>query len=478
VTERQLDFDATSHDHGHALTGGGHLHGHQAAGPSSPWARRFAIAVLVCAAVVTLVSMVLLWPDGSSNGSQGPGEPPARLSGEIVSVKKVECPAPPPGLEEPAGPFIEVCGSVTVRLTGGSEAGQLVSTDIPTGPGAPDVEPGDRVVVIPTPDAFTENKYQVIDHQRGQQMWLLILAGALAIVAFGRWRGLAALAGLAVTFAILLVFVVPAILDGRPALLVAIVGAAAIMLLVLYLTHGLNARTSVAVLGTLASLVLTGVLAAVTTAALNLTGVASEEASFLTVTYSDVNMHGLLLAGILIGSLGVLDDVAVTQAATVSELAAANHTLTAVQLYRAAARVGRSHIASVVNTIVLAYAGASLPLLLLLAGARVPAGEVLTSQLLAEEIVRSVVGTIGLVAAVPITTALAAAAARRSAPRPARQGTVSPRYAGTVQRHRSWLDPWDETDETHETDETDETSLPARRLSPPLHAHRDHDDAR
>jgi uncharacterized membrane protein len=188
------------------------------------------------------------------------------------------------------------------------------------------------------------------------------------------------------------------------------------MLLVLYLTHGFNVPTTVALLGVLASLTLTGVLAAVTTAALHLTGVGSEEAAFLAVTYRDVNMQGLLLAGILIGSLGVLDDVAVTQAVTIGELAAANPHMTATKLYRSGARVGRAHIASVVNTIVLAYAGASLPLLLLLAAGGQPLGEMLSTEMLAQEVIRSLVGTVGLVAAVPITTGLAALAARRTAP--------------------------------------------------------------
>jgi uncharacterized membrane protein len=147
---------------------------------------------------------------------------------------------------------------------------------------------------------------------------------------------------------------------------VAVVGSAAIMLVVLYLTHGFTAATSVAAMGTLISLALTGVLAAVATSATYLTGVASDETVYLSVSYGNVDMRGLLLAGILIGSLGVLDDIAVTQAATVEELAAANSTLTATQLYRSATRIGRAHIASVVNTIILAYAGAALPLLLLL----------------------------------------------------------------------------------------------------------------
>ncbi|HET8661453.1 MAG TPA: YibE/F family protein, partial [Micromonosporaceae bacterium] len=219
-------------------------------------------------------------------------------------------------------------------------------------------------------------------------------------------------AGLAVTFSVLLLFIVPAILNGQAPLLVAIVGSAVIMLSVLFLTHGFTLTTAIAVLGTLASLTVTGVLSAVSTWATRLTGVASEEASFLNVAFQDVNMQGLLLAGILIGSLGVLDDVCVTQAATVTELARANPDLTYGQTYQAATRIGRAHIASVINTIILAYAGASLPLLILLAAGDQPVGELLTSQFLAEEIVRSAVGTIGLITAVPITTALAALAAR------------------------------------------------------------------
>jgi uncharacterized membrane protein len=162
------------------------------------------------------------------------------------------------------------------------------------------------------PDSPIGSAYQIIDHQRGTQLWLLVAAFALAVIAFGRWRGLFALVGLAITFGVLLLFVVPAILDGQPPLLVAIVGSAAIMLVVLYLTHGFSVPTSMAVLGTLISLTLTGVLAGVATAATKLTGVASEDSSFLTIAFRDVNMQGLLLAGILIGSLGVLDDITVT----------------------------------------------------------------------------------------------------------------------------------------------------------------------
>jgi len=194
------------------------------------------------------------------------------------------------------------------------------------------------------------------------------------------------------------------------------------MFVVLYLTHGVRRSTSVAVAGTLISLTLTGLLGWASVAGAHLTGYGTEDAFYTGLTMR-VNMQGLLLAGIVIGALGVLDDVTVAQAVAVDELARANPAYGFGDLYRSAARVGRAHIASVVNTIILAYAGASLPLLLLIATSDQPAGQILTNQALAEELVRGMVGTIGLIAAVPITTALAAfvtvRARRARASRPA-----------------------------------------------------------
>jgi uncharacterized membrane protein len=190
-------------------------------------------------------------------------------------------------------------------------------------------------------------------------------------------------------------------------LLVAVVGSSAIMFAALYLTHGVNAHTSVAVAGTLASLLLIGLLGAGFTSVLELTGIGTDDSTYLSASRGDLDLRGLLLAGIVIGALGVLDDVTVTQAVTVAEMAAAGQR-SRRELYRAAIRVGRAHVGSAVNTIVLAYAGASLPVLLLIAASSEPIGDLLTSEFLAQEILRSAVGTIGLVASVPITTALAA----------------------------------------------------------------------
>lgn len=402
-----------------------HAHGDQ---PALPGGRRLTLSLLIPAVLLTLLGMLLLWPRDVPAVTGG-GDGPVTTTGEAVSVTRVECPPVPEG-DTPE----ENCGTVTVRLDGGA----TITTDVPSGPGAPVVEPGDDLELMQLNGEDGATAYAITDHQRGTELWMLGAVFALAVIAFGRWRGLTALAGLAVTFGILLWFIVPAILDGRSPILVAVVGAAAIMLIVLYLTHGLSITTTIAVAGTLASLAITAVLAAVSTAAVHLTGVADETSNFLTITHGDVNMQGLLLAGIVIGSLGVLDDVTVTQSATVTELALANPAYGFGKLYGAATRIGRAHIASVINTIVLAYAGASLPLMLLFAAGDTPVGEVLTTQLIAQELVRSAVGTIGLVAAVPITTALAALlAARRHRPETPGEPAEKARH-----RERPAGDPW------------------------------------
>lgn len=373
-------------------------HADSAAGPGIGRAALFVIAPL---ALVTLVAMVWLWPDPVP-APDGPGALP-ETRGQVVAVTPETC-------REQLPDEVNGCGTALVEVTDGEREGEELEVPLPNGPGAPVVATGDDVVMIET-DTPEGRSFAIVDQQRGSALLVLGLAFAAALVAFGRWRGLSALVGLAVTFLVLVLFVVPAILGGDPPLLIAIVGSAAIALTVLYLTHGFSPSTSVAVLGTLAALALTGVLSAIAVRALHLTGVTDDLSTALGQSYA-VNLEGLLLAGIVIGSLGVLDDVTITQAATVAEVARANPDYRGRDLYRAGARVGRSHIASVVNTIVLAYAGSSLPLLILIVANSEPIGGVLTDQIVAQEIVRSVVATLGLVAAVPITTALAALSTR------------------------------------------------------------------
>jgi uncharacterized membrane protein len=239
---------------------------------------------------------------------------------------------------------------------------------------------------------------------------MALLAGlfAVAVIVIGRMRGLMALVALVISFAVLTLFILPAILHGDNPLLVAVIGGSAIMLIALYLSHGLNARTSVAVIGTLCSLFLIGVLGSGFISWAHLTGNTDDQTGLIHALYPGIDVRGLLLAGVIIGSLGVLDDVTVTQTSAVWELRDADPTANWRKLYLAGMRIGRDHIASVVNTLVLAYAGAALPLLLLFSIARSGVLRVASSELVAEEIVRTLVGSIGLVASVPLTTILAA----------------------------------------------------------------------
>jgi uncharacterized membrane protein len=182
------------------------------------------------------------------------------------------------------------------------------------------------------------------------------------------------------------------------------------MLSVLLLAHGPSVRTATAVVGTAASLLLTLGLAVAFVELSSLTGLTSEDATFVQAVFGDLDVRGLLLAGIVIGAVGILDDVTVTQVSAVYELRQADPAMPVRELYRAGLRVGRDHVASLVNTLLLAYAGASLPLLVIFTTSDQGLAGTLTNGVLAEEVVRTLVGSIGLVAAVPITTALAALA--------------------------------------------------------------------
>ncbi|MFG3439429.1 YibE/F family protein [Nonomuraea sp. NPDC047897] len=386
-------------------------HGHGADVPTSRRAVVATLAVLVPVAIATVVMLVWLWPTGQQ--ADVPPDGVSQLGGTVTAVQSLPCQPTPEGMP-PADSA--TCGDAVVRVDEGPDAGRKVKLPLPTGPGAQRFEAGDEVVLIKFDDPEPESTgYQISDHDRESQLWLFGVAFALAVIAFGRWRGVTALVGLAITFVLLLTFLIPGILGGEPPMLVAIVGAAAIMLSVLFLTHGFTLTTSMAVLGTLASLTVTGALSYASIGFARLSGV-TDDSSFTLGLSMPIDAQGLLLASIIIGALGVLDDVTVTQAVTVTELAAANPSYGFRRLYRAGSRVGRAHIASVINTIILAYAGASLPLLLLFSIGNQPLGEALATPVIAQEIVRSVVGTLGLISAVPITTALAALVASRRDP--------------------------------------------------------------
>ncbi|WP_425470943.1 YibE/F family protein [Streptomyces armeniacus] len=365
--------------------------------------------------------MLVLWPGDAqhSGGPSGVGFDRPTFDARVTAVKEVDCEdvnaqpqQPPPGQEPQGQPGQNQggkrpCQKATVEVTSGKDKGHTF-TEIVTPDATRTYSTGQDVVVAYAEKAPRDLQYSVIDVDRTFPMLLLAGIFALVVVLVGRLRGVLALVGLAVSFGVLTLFILPAILEGSNPLVVAVVGGSAIMLATLYLCHGLSARTSVAALGTLSSLLLIGLLGSLFIGWAELTGNTDDQTGLVHGLYPDIEIQGLLLAGVLIGSLGVLDDVTVTQTSAVWELKQADPTASRRTLYSAAMRIGRDHIASVVNTLVLAYAGAALPLLLLFTIAESSVGTVAGSELVAQEIVRTLVGSIGLVASVPLTTLLAA----------------------------------------------------------------------
>lgn len=391
-----------------------HGHGAESVPPAGPHVRRLVLAVLVPLILATIAGLIVLWPDGDPPSVQAG----VRTDGTILSVEPcedvVDTPPTPEG-EDTA----DQCLQAQVRVDAGPDEGVETVVPLPFGLGAPEFGEGDAVVLSALPDAPLETRYEVLDFQRDAP--LLWLAGlfAVAVVVLSGWKGLAALGGLAVSLVVLLVFVLPALLTGASPLLVAVVGASLIMIVTLYLAHGVSIRTSVALIGTLVSLSLTGLLGSLFTSVAHFTGLAGEASSYLGTVNTEVDLRGLLLAGLVIGALGVLDDVTVTQSAAVWELAAADPSSSRRTLLRAGLRIGREHVAATVNTLVLAYVGAALPLLMLFAVLDQSVTDVITTEAVAQEIVRALVGGLGIIAAVPVTTALAVLAVRGRPARPA-----------------------------------------------------------
>lgn len=404
--------------------------------------------MLIPFSVAVVVGLVVLWPGGApSHARTGVGFDRQTQQGTVTRVDKVDCRSVNASGDTPTGDTSTAegrsaeqqakgtCEKATVRVDGGKDTGhtftEIVQPDSPR-----QLHENQKVIVAYAPDAPKELQYSVTDVNRRLPMSLLAGIFALAVVVVGRLRGVMALVALAVSFMVLTFFILPAVLQGSNPLVVAVVGASAIMLIALYMCHGPTARTSVAVLGTLVSLLLIGLLGSLFIGWAALTGNTDDSTGLIHGLYPSIDMSGLLLAGVIIGSLGVLDDVTVTQTSAVWELHQADPTMGRRGLYRAGIRIGRDHIASVVNTLVLAYAGAALPLLLLFSIAQSSVGTVANSELVAEEIVRTLVGSIGLVASVPVTTALAALVVSADRPGSPSAAAAGPARGGRGRRRK------------------------------------------
>jgi uncharacterized membrane protein len=370
--------------------------------------------------LATLTGLVLLWPPSSALPRVPPLEHDQVHAAEIVWVDLTE------GDPDPLTGAPTTIATVMVELQDGPGRGEVhtlapVSLEV-----LPEPRMGDRVDVegVLVGD---EPQYYLRDFRRLSTLGWLVGLFMLAVLAIGRWQGLRSLVGLAISLVLIVRFVVPAILAGNDPPVVAMVGAMAIMIVTLYLSHGFNAMTTSAVVGTAGALVATIGVAMLVIDRSHITGFGSEEAVLARFAVAGLDLRGLVLAGLIIAALGVLDDVTISQASTVFALHDTDPRLTWRALFARAMKVGRDHIASVVNTLFLAYAGASLALLVLFSTGGLPVAQILNSEVLAEEIVKTVVGSLGLIAAVPLTTALAAAVAIR---RPAGVGSPAGDHHG------------------------------------------------
>ncbi len=388
----------------------GHLHPHEDldSGPPRRALASVLAAVVAGVTVVAVAAMVLLWPDADAvprDANPLAGEGVSLVEGTVTSVEPFDCGSGgvgPDNLPTVAGD----CAQVVAETDDGTAEFTLDSARFQAG-----IDEGDGVELIRIQPQGQEATFEFYDFQRSLPLLALALAFGVLVVAVARWRGLFAILGVGVTLLALMQFVLPALLAGESALAVAVVGSTLIMIVVLYLAHGISIRTTAALFGTLFGIVATASMGVAMTGWASLTGIGSEDDRTLVATVPDLQMSGVVAATMVIAGLGVLNDVTVTQASAVWELRALQPWARGAALFRSAMRIGRDHIASSVYTLVFAYAGSAMTVLLLISAYSRPLGEMATTEELGQEIVRTLVGAIGLVLAVPVTTLIAVALA-------------------------------------------------------------------
>ena len=300
------------------------------------------------------------------------------------------------------------CDRALVNITSGKDEGRMTQLVTYGNAGDPQLKPGDNIVLSKANDPSGAVSYAFADYQRTGNLALWAVIVAVVIIAFAAWHGVRALIGLALSLGVIFAFLVPALIDAHNPLWSALVACSAIILFAVPLVHGLNWKSASAVGGSLIALILAAALAWAAIDSSQLQGYSSEDNLKLLLYMPNVSIVGVLLCGFVVGALGSLADAAVAQASTITELHGADPDARPAQLFLSAMKVGRDHIASMVYTLILTYTGATLPLLMLITAAERPAGQILSSDLVATELLRSGVGAMALTLAVPITTAIAA----------------------------------------------------------------------
>ncbi|WP_185276724.1 YibE/F family protein [Leifsonia shinshuensis] len=399
-----------------------HAHSHAPTGrtPKAGRTLRAVVAgILIAAALATVAGLALLWPDHAkvvtaSSKIEFAPKGTTFPTGRIVALQQ-DCPGYFSSTATAAPGDTRACQLAKVQLLQGPHEGRTVTIPLLWPYATAGLHVGDQLELVLPPQS-TANAAQGSGTEgitvngviRDQSLWAWAIVFAIVVVAVGLLRGFMALLSLGFAGFMLVTFVLPALVSGRPGLAVGVVGGSAIMFVVLYLAHGPSVRTSVALLGTLFGIALTAGIAQLAVTTTHLTGVTGDVGGMLAGT-TQIDFRGVLTCAIVIAGLGVLNDVTVTQASAVWELRAASPTLTRRQLFGRAMRIGRDHIASTIYTIAFAYAGAAMVVLIVLYLYDRSTLSLLSQEDLAAEVVRTLCSGIGLVLAVPVTTAIAAA---------------------------------------------------------------------
>ncbi|PUA79080.1 YibE/F family protein [Nocardioides currus] len=382
---------------------------------------RLLLGLLALTAIATLVGVVVLWPDGERPTTPYSADGVTYPDGEVLRVGEA-CPV----VTQDSTDFPEICDDVDVRL---DDAGTVDGVRVR--PGVVDVlQVGDRVTLVAVPQqGADEPSYGWVGVDRKPPLGWLALVFLLVVAVIARVRGLLAILGLGFAGTVIGWFMLPALLAGSSGLAVALVGSTAIMFVVLYLAHGPSVRTSTALAGTLIGLAITAGVGLVAIHTARLSGLGDESSLLLRNQADQLDFRGLLTCAVIVAGLGVLNDVTITQSSSVWELRQAAPHLSRRAIFTSGMRIGRDHIASTIYTIVFAYAGTAVATMLLISLYDRPLIDVLSDEAIAEEVARTLASAIGLVLAVPVTTAIAAATV---APAVRPDGSLSDERAGSV----------------------------------------------
>ncbi len=352
-------------------------------------------------AVIIILFLVIFSPIKTET-NQDINEDSEIIHGEIIQINSTQT------LQ--SDEIEELSTNIKLKIKKGSNKDEIINIEVIEDQisGPQNFEEGDELMITAFENSNGEIEYFITDFVREKSLLTLFAIFVVIVVAVTQWQGVGSLFGMVFSFTIIFKIILPLLLNGFNPILAAIIGAVFITPMTFYLGHGVSKKTTIAVIGTLITVTIAGLLAVIFSETANLTGLASEEAAFLSLEAKEkINFEGLVLAGMIISILGILDDITISQSSVVHQLKAAKKKIKFKELFQRSMSVGRDHISSMVNTLVLIYTGASLPLLMLFMDSSQNFQDVVNLEFLAEEIIQTLVGSIGIILAVPITTILA-----------------------------------------------------------------------